>query len=258
MDHENPTHRWSARTQRPPARNHAIHLLARTLFCLALPLASHARTTWGGSLGLTTDYLVRGISRSDHEPSLQAEVHISGESGWMASLFTASTRIAPGERRDAELGALLGYAWNWNEDWSSRIAASHYSYPWNAAGSAYDYNEFSVEVGYRGWLSFDAVYSPDAVRYAPYYGLIAVASRSAELNLQSPAWHRLSVNAGLGYSRYGGPEGAGFAYWSAGCNLDLAPVTLSAGYVDTGPAARDLYYETAARRRWMAAVLWRF
>ncbi|MFO1465637.1 MAG: TorF family putative porin [Steroidobacteraceae bacterium] len=239
-------------------RNSRIHLLAGLMSCLALPALAHARTSWGGSLGVTTDYLVRGISRSNHEPSLEAELHISGESGWMASVFTSTTRIAPGESRDAELGALLGYAWNWNDDWSSRITASHYSYPWNDLGTAYDYNEFSAELGYQGWLSFDVVYSPDAVRYTPDEGLIAVAARSAEVNLQSPAWHRLSFSAGLGYSSYGGPDGEDFAYWSTGCSLDLAPVTLSVGFIDTQAAARDLYYGSAARRRWMAAVLWRF
>lgn len=226
---------------------------------LAWP-AQHAaaRSSWGGSVGVTTDYLVRGISRSDHDPSLQAEVHVSGEAGWIIGLFTASTRIAPEAPRDAELGALLGYAWNWNEDWSSRLLANHYRYPWNQQGNGYNYTELAFDLAYHGWLSFTAIYSPDAPRYQPYYGLIGVPARSAEINLQSPAWHRLNFNAGAGYSRFGGPDGAGFAYWSAGAALDLAPWTLSAGFVDTSSASSDLFYDSAAHRRWMAALTWRF
>jgi uncharacterized protein (TIGR02001 family) len=155
-----------------------------------------ADINWGGSLGLTTDYLVRGISRSDHEPSLQAEVHRATTKGWMAGLFTSTTRIAPGQRRDVEIGVFAGRAWNWNADWSSKVQLSHYSYPLNQAGSDYDYNELSLEASFRDWLSVGVVWSPDAPRYVAYEGLIASTAVSGELNLQTPAWHKLTLYGG--------------------------------------------------------------
>lgn len=225
---------------------------------LAATPCARAAVTWGGSVSLTTDYLVRGISRSDHDPSLQAEVHASGKSGWFAGLFVATTRIAPGARRDAEVGALLGYSRDWNEDWASRVIVSHYSYPWNEAGSAYDYNEIACDLAFRGWLSFSAIYSPDAPRYNPYYGLIAANAGSAEVNLQSPAWHRLMFNAGVGYSHYAGADGGGFTYWSAGGTLDLAPLSLTVGFVDSSAGSIALFDETATQHRWVATLMWRF
>lgn len=217
-----------------------------------------AQPEWGGSIGLTSDYLVRGVSRSNHEASLQAEVHVAGRSGWIAGLFTASARIAPGEKRDAEVGGFIGYAWTWNDDWSSKLAASHYAYPWNDAGAAYDYSEFNAELSYRGWLSLDAVYSPDAPRYNPYYGLLSVQATSVEINLQSPAWHKLMFNAGVGHSQFSGADGGGFAYWSAGCIYDLSPVAVSLGFVDSGAVADDLFYGSAAKQRWVATLIWKF
>ena len=235
-------------------------LVACALFLLAgfAPAARAADFNWGGSLGATTDYLVRGISRSDHEPSLQAEVHVASSRGWMAGLFTSTTRIVPGARRDAEVGVFLGRAWNWNADWSSKVLVSHYAYPWNQLGSGYDYNELSLDTSFRDWLTFGLVYSPDAPRFVAYEGLIADTALSAEINLQTPAWHRLTFNAGVGYSRYYGDDGQKFPYWSVGCALDLSPVTVSAGFVDAGSAAEELFYQTAARNRWLAAVIWRF
>lgn len=220
--------------------------------------AAAADFNWGGSLGLTTDYLVRGISRSDHEPSIQGEMHASSNRGWMAGLFTSSTRIVPGEPRDAEIGVFLGRAWNWNADWSTKALVSHYSYPWNSLGSGYDYNELSLDVSFRDWLSMGLVYSPDAPWFVAYEGLIAAKALSGEINLQTPAWHRLTFNAGLGYSRFYGDDGAKFPYWSVGCALDLSPVTVSAGFVGSGSAAKELFYQTAAQNRWLAAVIWRF
>jgi uncharacterized protein (TIGR02001 family) len=230
-------------------------LIGNALSCTSGLAAEH---NWGGSVGLTSDFLVRGISRSDHQASLQAEVHIANKAGWMAGVFAASTRLTARENRDAELGGFVGYAWNWNSDWSSKLLASYYSYPWNDLGSAYDYSEFSAELGFRGWLSVSAVYSPDAWRYWRQYGLFSVEAKSVEVNLQSPAWRKLTFNAGAGYSDYSGVAGGGYSYWSAGASYDLAPVTATLGFVDSSSGAKRLFYDNAAQHRWMAALIWRF
>lgn len=225
---------------------------------LATAQRSEAADNWGGSVGLTSDYLVRGVSRSDHEPALQADLHVNTSSGWLAGIFTSSVRIVPGGSRDAEVGLFGGFAWNWNADWRSKALLTHYRYPWNNSGSAYNYNELSIDTSFREWLSISAVYSPDTSRYVPYYGLLSVTTKSAEVNLTAPAWHKFTMNAGIGYSHRAGPESAGYAYWSVGCTYDWAPVTLSVAWVDTSAAAQDLFYDNAAQHRLLAAVVWRF
>lgn len=186
------------------------------------------------------------------------EFHASDESGWIAGASLASTRIDPYAPGDAELGVMLGYTWDWSEDFSSRLIASHYRYPWNDSNNDYDYTELGFDLSYRGWLSISATWSPDMPRHVYYRGLISDNSRSLEANLQSSPWHRLTLHAGTGYSRFAGPGGAGYFYWSAGAALDMTPFTLSAGFVDTGSASTALFQESAAHHRWMAALLWRF
>jgi hypothetical protein len=88
--------------------------------------------------------------------------------------------------------------------------------------------------------------------------LSGVAADSAEFTVRTPWRHRLAATAGLGYSRFAGPGGGGYAYWSVGGAWDLAPWTLSLSYVNTGAEAAALFYSAAAHDRWIAAVIWRF
>ena len=214
--------------------------------------------TWGGSLDLTSDYFVRGISRTNDQAALQLDLHYLNSSGFIAGLFVSNTQIDPYAPRDAELDVYLGFAWTAGPDWHGRILASHYAYPWNQAGSVYDYDELDVDLGFQDWLDITLAYSPNAPRYLGYEGLEGVTSKSAELNLQRPIWGRLSIMAGVGYSQLGGPGSTGYAYWSGGAAYDISPVSLVLSYVDTSAGAKTLFYNAAASGRWTGSIIWRF
>ena len=214
---------------------------------------------WGGSLGVTSDYIVRGISRSNDRAALQLDLHYLNTSGFVAGIFASNTQIDPDVPRDVELDAFVGFAWTGVNDWRGRVLASHYAYPWNRAGSAYDHDELDVDFAYQNWLNVDLVYSPNAPRYVRSYGgLTGVSCESAEINLQRPVVGRLSATAGIGYSYVGGPDPAGYAYWSAGVAYTISPVSLALSYVNTTAEAKALFYNAAVRGRWIATVIWRF
>jgi uncharacterized protein (TIGR02001 family) len=226
----------------------------------ASPRVCEADDAWGGSLGLTSDYLVRGISRSNDQPALQLDLHYSNTNGLLAGIFASNAQIDPRDPRDVELSGFVGFAWNLNEDWQTRILATHYAYPWNRGGTQYDYDEVDLDVAYRSWLHFNVDYSPDTPRYAayPYDRLIRVAEKSAELSLQRQLIGRLSATAGLGYAFLQGPESGGYVYWSVGGAYDLRSVSLVLSYVDTSAEAKALFYNATATGRWLGTVLWRF
>ena len=213
---------------------------------------------WGGSLGVTSDYIVRGISRSDRQAALQLDVHYLNSNGFVAGMFASKTRIDPDQSSDPELNAFVGYAWTAGGDWRSKIQASHYAYPWNRAGSGYDYDELDLDLTYQEWLGVNLVYSPNAPRYLFQRGLFRVTSESAEVNLQRPVLGRLSATAGIGYSHFDGPHAGGFAYWSVGAAYTIAPVSLAVSYVSTTAEAKALFYDSAAVGRWTGTVIWRF
>jgi len=214
--------------------------------------------SWGGSLALTSDYLVRGISRSNQDPALQLDLHYASDLGIIAGVFASNSQNDPYAPRDAELSGFFGFAWRDGDSWAGRLLASYYAYPWNQQGSHYNYAEFDADVSYGGWLQLNLNYSPDAPRFLPHRGLLGVTEAAAEINVQRPIIGKLSATAGLGYSHLAGPDSAGYVYWSAGAAYDLGPFSLAVSYADTTSGAKALFYNEAVAGRWLGTVIWRF
>jgi uncharacterized protein (TIGR02001 family) len=217
-----------------------------------------AADLWGGSLGLTSDYIVRGVSRSNERAALQLDLHYLNSSGFVAGLFASSTQIDPDAARDVEFDTFLGFAWTAGNDWRGKILAGYYAYPWDRDGSGYNYVEFDADLAFQEWLDVGVVYSPNAPRFVRHRGLLAVTSTAAEVNVQRPVLGKLSATAGIGYSHFDGPNPAGFAYWSVGAAYTLAPVSLVLSYVNTTAGAKALFYNAAEEGRWTGTVIWRF
>jgi uncharacterized protein (TIGR02001 family) len=219
-----------------------------------------AAGTFGGSVDVTSDYLVRGISRTDQEAALQLDLHYSHSSGLFAGVFASNSRIDPYEPRDMELSAFVGFAFHPNDDWRARALYTHYAYPFNHGGPEYDYDELNLELAYQSWLEFSVVYSPNSPRYvpAPYRELYGVSEQAAEVNLQHPVYRTLSLTGGVGYAYLHGPEPRGYVYYSAGAAYDIGAFSLSLSYVDTSAGAKALFYNEAASHRVVGTVIWRF
>lgn len=229
------------------------------VFSPAVACAASNADPWGGSVALTTDYLVRGISRSDNDPALQLDLHYVADSGFVAGGFASSARVDPQQSWTAELNAYLGLAWSGGTDWRGKLLATYYAYPrTSAAGRSYDYGELDVDLYFRQWLGVSLSYSPDMPLPGPYAAVQRVASNSVEINLQQPLLERLAGTAGIGYEHVAGGGASGFVYWSLGLAYDLSPVSLSLSYADTDVAARSLFYDGASRGRWIATVIRRF
>jgi uncharacterized protein (TIGR02001 family) len=240
-----------------------VRLRAAAALLAGIVIASSqacAADEWGGSAALSSDYFVRGISRTSNDPALQLDLHYANPNGFVAGAFASNTRIDSGEPRDAEVSGFVGYVRNIGESWSARVLVSHYAYPWNRAGSHYNYDELDLDISYQGWLHFSAGYSPNSPRFvaAPYHELIGVSEQSAEASVQRQLFGRLSLLAGVGYSHLGGPQSGGYGYWSAGAGYDLQSVTVAVSYVNTTPGAKALFYNAAATGEWTGTVIWRF
>jgi uncharacterized protein (TIGR02001 family) len=214
--------------------------------------------SFGGSLDVTSDYLVRGISRTDDHSALQLDLHYLDPSGFVADFFASNTQFAPNAPRNAELSALLGYVWAQSPDWQGKILLGNYSYPWNRAGSFYNYDEIAFEEGYRDWLRIDIAYSPDTRRYYYDLGTVRAQAEWAELNVQRPLIGKLSATAGVGYYESDGANSAGYGYWSVGAAYDIAPISLALSFVGASRDANLLFYNAAVGGRWSGTVIWRF
>jgi uncharacterized protein (TIGR02001 family) len=223
-----------------------------------MPRLLWAAQVWGESLAATSDYLVRGISRSNQHAALQADVHVAFESGFIGGVFASSAQFDSGDKRSAEVSAFAGFSSRQTGPWRTKVLASYYGYLWNDSGSQYNYAELTLEAAYDNWISFDVVYSPDAPRYLRYEGLTGVSSTSAEVNFRIPWRRHFAAAAGAGYSELGGPDGRGYAYRSVGGVADFSSWSVSLFFVDTDANAKKLFYSAAAHDRWAATVIWRF
>ena len=219
-----------------------------------------AADEWGGSAALSSDYFVRGISRTSDHVALQADLHYTNSGGFVAGVFASNSQTDANKPRDVELSAFVGYGWNMGEAWRSRVWANHYAYPWNRTAWHYNYDELDLDISYRGWLHFSAGYSPNSPRFivTPYREHIEVSEQSAEVSAQRQVFGKLSLLAGVGYSHLGGPNSAGYTYWSGGTAYDLQSVTLALSYVNTSSEAKALFYNAAATGQWTATAIWRF
>src|ERR1700744_126536 len=66
--------------------------------CLGTP--TPAADDWGGSAAVTSDYFVRGISRTSDHAALQLDVHYTNPNGFLAGIFASNTQISSDESRD--------------------------------------------------------------------------------------------------------------------------------------------------------------
>jgi uncharacterized protein (TIGR02001 family) len=236
-----------------------VGVVALSIILLSASSPCEATDAWGGSIDFTSDYFLRGISLSDDHPALQLDLHYVDPSGFVAGFFASSTQIDPASRRDAELSAFLGYVWSYGNDWQGKILAANYSYPWNQAGSVYNYDEVDLEIAYQQWIRVTLAVYPDVRRYNyDDNNVVHVLAESGELSLQRPVVGKLSATAGIGYYELDGGSGAGYAYWSVGAAYDWAPVSLGLSYVGASSAANSLFYNAAVGGRWSGTLIWRF
>ena len=236
--------------------------LKRCLLIAALGAAPAARAAdgWDASAGLTSDYLVRGITRSDHDPALQFDAYYTSTYGVFAGASLSNARVNTQESWDAEIGAFIGYRYAPGGRFSGRVLYSHYAYPWNHVRAEYDYDELEAQLTYEGWLQVVWSYSPNYTRYVayPYPELLSLAEHALELAMQRPLVGRLLATGGVGYAYLSGPGSTGYVYLSAGLAYDLGHCSLALAYVNTSSGAKALFYSDATSNRVVGTVIWRF
>jgi uncharacterized protein (TIGR02001 family) len=228
-----------------------LRRLLSLIACAAwLPAAVAEPPAWGGSIALATDHLLRGTSRSSNDTALSAEVHVESASGWLAALWSSTSRVRTGESTTVELAATLGYGASLGDDWSLRGSLTHYESPWHSRADFYRYDEFTLDLRFRAALLLSVSYSPNTSRFGAAFGPVWKRNALAyEATWQHELRRGLRGFAGAGYFDLSDLFGKGYWYGSAGLSLSHRHWHLDAAYVIPQRRARELsYYGTADRR----------
>jgi uncharacterized protein (TIGR02001 family) len=211
---------------------------------------------WGGSLGVASDYVLRGVSHSDGDPSGQIDVHYYGSRDWYAGLWAASVRRGD-EHTTAELNAYLGYNFAIAGAWNGSLSLVHYDDPWNHPRRDYNYDELSATIAYSDRVFVSAAASPDTPIDATYADRARRAAFAYDLAAHQPLWRNLAADAGIGYYDLHRQIGAGYVYYSGGLDFRWRALQVQLLYIGTNATAKRLFYEDAAHH-WTLTALWRF
>lgn len=208
---------------------------------------------FSANIALTSDYVFRGVSQTQEDPALQAGLNFEHESGFYAGIWGSSVDFvdenAPAADEDGanvEIDAILGYAFDINDDWAADISAVQYFYPGTNDGIDYDYLEFIGAVTWNDFITGKVGYSLDVFN-SDETGVWIGLSASHDL-----PWWGLSINGEVGnYDIDGGnDDGSNFSYMNYGLGLSksFGPLTTSIGWSDTDKDGDNYYGKIAGSR----------
>lgn len=214
-------------------------------------------------MGVTSDYRLMGISLSDREPAAQAELHyqnrLRNESTWFAGLWSSTVKLNGESDSSVQLEAFLGAQWALGPDWQGKVTIAHYAHPWDSLWKRYDYDELTVETGFRDTFRLTAAYSPNADLYAEWYGLVENRKSLAfEATAGVPFKGSFAASAGVGYRDVTSFFDEGYWYGSVGVAYDKAGLHASIFRVQTDRTARQLFAGDTASPGWVGTLLWTF
>lgn len=221
-------------------------------------MSSEADDRWGGSVALTSNYLLRGISQTGGSGALQGDLHYHTPGGWVAGLWASSIELNPEDGKTAEINGYAGYAWRIAPDWSAQLSANHYAYPWNQPPRFYDYDELVAGAAYRDLVFASASFSPNTSQESALGTSRSHTATSYELALRWPLQGTLAALAGIGHYALSGSHGGGYWYWSTGVGYDFEPWHLDISYFGTSAGARVFSNEDISPDHWAATIMWRF
>ena len=182
-----------------------------------------------GYLTLVSDYVFRGASQSNEDPTVQAGVDYLHPSGVFAGVFVARTEF-PGNSFGSnpgsiEVDAYLGYSRAAGRDWSWDIAALHYDFP-DSTGFDYSYDELAANLHFRDVLRLGATVSDDA-------GAGGSSGWTAEIELRRSLGDRFQLSGSLGHYAFERTDWSDYLYWDAGVSATAGRFTFDLRYFDT-------------------------
>jgi uncharacterized protein (TIGR02001 family) len=211
---------------------------------------------FGGSVGVASDEVLRGMTQSDHQLSPQLDLHYV-LSGWYAGLSGEEVRRGLKNSANAGLIAYLGYQYRFSDDWSGSLAVRHYEYPGYRHRNDYVYDEADLSVSWRDRVVASVSASPN-VFFADFDGNYGSgAAYCGELAARQPLPHGFSLNAGVGYYDLHHQIGTGYGYGSAGISTQWRSWNFDLRYVATDGTAKQRF-EQLAENRLVLSALWLF
>ena len=202
--------------------------LSALLICVSAP-AIAGDSPFTGNVAFTTDYVFRGISQSNEEPTIQGGMDwVDSESGLYAGAWGSGVDFNDATTEIDFYGGISKTV----DDFTWDLGAIYYYYPGAADTLNYDFWELAAAVGY----DFGFMQATASLNYSPDYFASSGDAWYPAVNMTVPLPHGFTVDAGYAYqwisenSAFGTPD---YGTWSLGLSYELEGFNLGLKYIDT-------------------------
>ena len=228
----------------------APRTLARCCAVLGLAGAAAHADDFSGRLTVTSDYVFRGVSQSNTNPTVYGGLDYAHDSGLIAGLFAAVidypySPYKP-DRGQVELDLYVGFSRPAGRDFEWDVSLVHYQYLESAASND-DYQELAFNLHYRDVARFGLAVSNDAAAGGSD-GWVA------ELELSQPLAKRFQVSGTLGRYTLSHEFWDSYWYWDLGVSAVFEPVTVDLRYYDTSDDAITFAGDRLTEARVVASI----
>ena len=204
---------------------------------------SDAFAEFHGTVAVTSNYVWRGISKSDSKFSYQANLDYEFDSGLYLGASAAKVDFADQgfkERAQFEIIPYIGWTISFTEEWRLDVQYSRYFYDGKIFGLNSDYNEFYAFLHYSDLFSLRTSFSEN------YYDR-GHTSGDFEFTARYPITDWLQVSSGIGYSLTEEAIEYDYLYWNAGMSIFYKNFLLDLRYADANEIpphiSDELHYE---------------
>lgn len=228
-------------------------------WCRAVPagaLATLALSSTGSraegldlAVGLLSDKVTRGFSKSQGRATWEVDGQYHGDGGWFVGLGVSDRRPGSASGR-FEWVASVGVGLPVDADWTLQLGAARYQ---NAGGRRTidaDYTDLTVSADWRGRGSLLMTASPDA-RTGSSRGWTVLA----EAAWRQPLADRWSLDVGIGAIDRSGIGSPSYSYGSAGLSASFGPVRVFGTRIVSRAVESGALPGSARASRWVLAVV---
>lgn len=199
-------------------------MTSAVFFTVATPAMAESSLT--GNVGLTTDYIFRGISQTDESAAIQGGMDYNDASGLHIGVWASNIDFNNPKDGSLELDIYAGFA-NEIGNFSYDVGGIYYTYPGSSSSLDYDYWEAYINGGYDfgvASVTIGANWSPeffgDTGNSLYYYAGVDV-----------PLPHEFGLSAHIGQQDI--DKANDYTHWSLGVNRTWLDFDWAATYHDT-------------------------
>jgi uncharacterized protein (TIGR02001 family) len=208
-----------------------------------LPFAAFAQdaeeeaSPFSWSLAAVSDYVWRGVSQSDEDPTAQAGLSYSHSSGFYVGTWASGVDFGSG-KPNVEVDGFVGYNTDFSDSVNFDVMVNRYMYP-DAGGL--NFNELITKFTFIETYSLLVAYSDD----------FGGTDEDAWYFNGAGSWglpHDFSLNAGVGFNKTSDALGDDYVDYNIGVSKSWGMVTGSLAYVGTDSSGNDIFGDWADDR----------